>query len=420
MKRTEWDDFVLSAEGQHVLARLYGKNSKTQTERWAQILREVPEDRDIHLFSAPGRTEIGGNHTDHQHGRVLAGAVDLDIAAAAYAVEEPVIRYISKDFAVKPVDLTDLSVRADEVNTTESLIRGIAAAFRERGYRIGGAVIRAESEVLPGSGMSSSAAFEILIATVLSGLYNENRVTPVEKAIMGQYAENVYFGKASGLMDQTASSVGGCVAIDFADPASPVIEKIEFDLEKYGLSLVLTDCRQSHADLSDEYSLIPSEMNAAAAVLGKEHLAGTEMDELLAHAAEIREKCGDRALLRAFHFVNETERAKKEAEALKEDDLQRFLDLVKESGRSSWNYLQNVSVGSDTEHQSLAVGLMLSEYILADRGAWRVHGGGFAGTIQAFVPDDIKERYIGLMESVFGKDCCYDRQIRNDGGIMIV
>ena len=419
MKAGNWNSYIDSDEGKAVFEKLYGRRAESQKERWGKLASHFDADQDIHLFSAPGRTEIGGNHTDHQHGRVLAAAVDLDIAAVACASDDNTVRYISEDFSVKPVDLGCLEVQAEEVNTTESLIRGIASAFVQRGYQVGGAVICAGSEVLPGSGMSSSAAFEVLIASVFSGLYNDDKVDPVEKAIIGQYAENVYFGKASGLMDQTASSCGGCVAIDFKDPAAPVIERIGLDLSSYGLSLVLTDCRQSHADLSGEYSLIPGEMNAAAQVCGYEHLDGVDMELLLSKAAEIRETCGDRALLRAYHFINETQRAKQEADALRNGDIEGLLDLVKASGRSSWMYLQNVSVGADPVHQSLAVGLMLSEQVLKDEGAWRVHGGGFAGTIQAFVPDHKKQEYINAMESVFGEGCCYDRQIRADGGVML-
>ncbi len=421
MNVQQMQDWLKDSEGAEKLTKLYGEKAlKHQQERWNTLLARFEGDREnVSLFSAPGRTEIGGNHTDHQQGRVLAAAINLDTAAVASKNDDMVIRYTSSGFTVKPVDLRDLSVREDEVNTTESLIRGIAAGFVQRGYQIGGFDITAESDVLPGSGMSSSAAFEVLIGTALSHLYNEGKVSPVEIAIVGQYAENAYFGKGSGLMDQTASSCGGCVAIDFGNPADPVIETLKWDLHEDGLALVLTDCKQSHADLSGDYTEIPNEMNAAAKVCGYEHLNMVDMETLLNNAVRIREACGDRAFLRAYHFVNETERARLEAEALKQHDTRRLLSLIRESGNSSWKYLQNISVPRDITHQSLAVGLALTDMVLKERGASRVHGGGFAGTIQAFVPEDLLAGYITTMESVFGKGCSYVLQIREEGGICV-
>ncbi|MDO4192418.1 MAG: galactokinase family protein [Erysipelotrichaceae bacterium] len=411
---------LLMSEGTP-LNKVYSEHElKEETKRWTALLDHfTDQDADVHLFSAPGRTEIGGNHTDHQNGRVLAAAISLDTAGAACKTDDMKVVYESLGFTVNPVDLTDLSVREEEKNTTESLIRGIAAGFVNRGYKVGGLKIYAESQVLPGSGMSSSAAFEVLIGTIFSGLYNEGKVTPVEIAIIGQYAENVYFGKGSGLMDQTASACGGCVAIDFDDPAHPQIERLDWDLERDHLSLVLTDCKQSHADLSGEYTEIPEEMFAAARICGAEKLHKVTMEDLLKHAGEIREQAGDRSFLRAYHFLNETNRAKQEADALRAGNTGELLRLIKESGTSSWKYLQNISVPADRKHQSLAVGLALSEEVLKDRGAYRVHGGGFAGTIQAFVPDDLLESYISLMESVFGKGCSYVLRIREAGGVMI-
>ncbi|NCB32783.1 MAG: galactokinase, partial [Erysipelotrichia bacterium] len=327
--------------------------------------------------------------------------------------------YQSGSFKVEPVDLTDLAIHQDEVNTTESLIRGIGAWFKHHDHKVGGFSMYAESDVLPGSGMSSSAAFETLIGTVIDSLYCHDEVDAIEIAKAGQYAENVYFGKASGLMDQMASSVGGFVTIDFADKDNPIVKRVDYDFNTSGHVLILTDCKQSHADLSDEYSLIPNEMKAAARIMGHEVLSQCTMDGLINHAAEVRTQCGDRAFLRAYHFLNETERVVDEVDALNHHEFDSFLKLVKESGQSSYMYLQNVYPPSDRMHQSLAVGLALSEQLLQGKGAYRVHGGGFAGTIQAFVPEDISDAYQKRMSAVFGEDCCYVLQIRSEGGIRI-
>ena len=340
--------------------------------------------------------------------------------AVVIRTDDNVIRYASKGFEVAPVDISDLSIHPEEANTTESLIRGTAAGFVKAGYKAGGFCAYAESDVLPGSGMSSSAAFEVLLGTILNELYNDGSISPEFVAKNGQYAENVYFMKPCGLLDQMACSVGSFAAMDFADPANPVVEKVDFDPASYGYDLILTDCKASHAELSHEYAAIPLEMKQVAALLGQDVLGRCTMDELAAHTAEIREKCGDRAFLRAYHFLNETIRAKKEADVLRNKDIAAFLELVKESGRSSWMYLQNVNVNGDDKNQSLGVGLALSELVIGDNGAWRVHGGGFAGTIQAFVRHEDRDRYIRTMSAVFGDDACYILKIRGCGGIRII
>lgn len=405
------------------LEKLYGKERlESQKKRYVRILSKALEsygDVDAKIYSAPGRTEVGGNHTDHQLGRVLAASIDLDVVAIVVPTAEKVIAYSADAFSVKPVDLTQLDIKEEEKNTTESLIRGIAARFVQLGYTIGGFKCYAESDVLPGSGMSSSAAFEILIAEILSSLYNEEKVDPITQAMIGQYAENVYFGKASGLMDQMACSVGGFVTIDFYDAKNPKVKQVPFALGEAGYELILTDCKQSHADLSDEYSKVPSEMKDAAKVMGQEVLSRCTMEDLLKHAKEVREACGDRAFLRAYHFLNETDRVTREVNALMNHELSTFFDEIKASGLSSFMYLQNVYPPNDSKHESLAVGLALSENFLKEEGAWRVHGGGFAGTIQAFVPIAKASDYIHLMESVFGKGCCYALQIRSVGGVEV-
>lgn len=373
-------------------------------------------DREAVFFSAPGRTEVGGNHTDHQLGAVLAAAISLDIACIAVKTEDQSIIYTSDAFTVNPVDISDTAIHPEEQNTTEALIRGIAAGFRIRDYKTGGFSCYAESNVLPGSGMSSSAAFEVLIGTILSHFYNDGNIDPVEIAKCGQYAENVYFMKASGLMDQTASSVGGFVAIDFYDKENPRITPVLCDLDAYGYDLLITDVKASHADLSDEYSLIPQEMKLAAGLLNQDVLSRVTVDDVASHAKEIRETFGDRTFLRAYHFVKETERAKQEKEALENKDIKHFLSLVNESGRSSYMYLQNVLVKGEDRNQALALSLALSDYVLGSEGAFRVHGGGFAGTIQAFVPKAKTKEYIAVMESVFGEGCVYVLKIRSAGG----
>ena len=414
---------VLAGEYDGELSGLYGATQVSkQKERYAGICDEAEKrfgNAEACFVSAPGRTEVGGNHTDHQLGKVLAAAIDLDIAAVVAPREDMIVSYKSDGFEVKDIDLNDLSVHEEERNTTESLIRGIAAAFAHTGYVLHGFNCYAESNVLPGSGMSSSAAFEVLIGSIFSFVFNDRKVDPVQIAKYGQFAENKYFMKGSGLMDQMACSVGGFVAIDFYDEKDPVIEHVDYDLSAHGYDLIITDCKASHADLSDEYSLMPQEMKAAAHVMGQDVLSRVTMDDLLANAAKIREQCGDRAFLRSYHFLNETKRAEDEKTALVAGDLPRFLSLVKESGRSSFMYLQNVKANGIDKQQSLAVGLAVSEHVLGDDGAWRVHGGGLAGTIQAFCPMHKTESYIKTMESLFGSGCSHIVRIRGVGGIKI-
>ena len=405
------------------LTRLYGPSHLSQAkDRYISLLlnaRQAFGDHETRLFSAPGRTEVGGNHTDHQLGRVFAASISLDVAAAVIPTDDNIITYVSDGFTVKPVDITDTAIHPEEKNTTEALIRGVAAALKDRGYRIGGFSCYAQSDVLPGSGMSSSAAFEVLIGTILNGLYNDGRIPSMDIAKCGQIAENRYFMKGSGLLDQMACSTGSFAYMDFGDPDNVIVEKVDFAPADYGYDLILTDVRASHADLSDEYSLVPSEMKAAAAVLGKDVLGTCTKQEVIDHCRQIREACGDRAFLRAYHFVCETQRAKDEADALRHGDFKEFLKLVRESGRSSWMYLQNISAPGSSKDQAIATALALSESLLQENGAYRVHGGGFAGTIQAFVPQKDTESYIALMESVFGEGCCYVLSIRECGGTEI-
>lgn len=368
------------------------------------------------FFSAPGRTEIGGNHTDHQHGCVLAAAVDLDIFGAAAKNDSRIIRIFSEGYGMEEISLDDLEVKKEEINTTASLIRGVASKITQMGYTLGGLDMYTVSNVLKGSGISSSAAYEVLVGTVINALYCENKLTPVEIAQIGKYAENVYFGKMSGLMDQTASSVGGVVAIDFRDNANPVVRKLDFDFTKAGYALCIIDSGADHADLSDEYSAIPMEMRQVAVHFGKEVLREVALADFLTDMAAVREKAGDRATLRAYHFLKDNQRAIDEAAALEAGDFDKFLSLVKESGYSSFMYLQNVYVSGSVQHQEVAYALAACEAALAGKGAYRVHGGGFAGTIQAFVPQEMLAGFVEQMENAVGKGRCHVLSIRPAGG----
>lgn len=394
-----------------------------QRERYLDLLNgfsvNFDENREVALFSAPGRTEIGGNHTDHQRGCVLAASVNLDIIAAVSLNNQNVIRFQSEGFPLDVVDLNDITFQMSEYNQARTLIKGVTAKFIEMGYEIKGFDVYTTSNVLKGSGLSSSAAFEVLIGNILNGLFAQNKINDVEIAKIGQYAENVYFGKPCGLMDQMSSSVGGIVSIDFADTKNPIINKINFDFAKSGYALCIIDSGADHADLTDEYASIPYEMKNAAKVFKKDVLR--EVDEVVFYENLnlVREKCGDRTALRAMHFFEENRRAILEAEALKKKDLKKFLKLVNESGRSSFMYLQNVNVCGSSQKQELGLILALCDKILQSRGAFRVHGGGFAGTVQAFVPSDMLNVFKTKIEQVTGKGKCHVLSIRPVGGIKI-
>ena len=372
-----------------------------------------------YVFSAPGRTEIGGNHTDHQHGCVLAAAVDLETVATVWVDDSSLIQIDSEGYPVITVDLNELDVREDEKNTTASLIRGIASAFVQRGAKLSGFRAKVKSTVLPGSGLSSSAAFEVLIGTILNELFFEKKLSAIEIAQIGQYAENVYFGKPCGLMDQMASSVGGMVYIDFEDPEKPKVQKLEADLETFGYGLCIIDTGADHADLTDEYAAIPGELAQLCQFFGKKYLREIPKAEFVQKIPELRGKVTDRAILRAFHIYQENDRVRQQVEALRWDDIDAFLDLVKESGRSSWMYLQNITPAGAVQHQEVAVALALCETYLKGQGAYRVHGGGFAGTVQAFVPLDMLDSFKASIEAVLGENSCHVLNIRQEGGIRV-
>ena len=372
-----------------------------------------------YVFSAPGRTEIGGNHTDHQHGCVLAAAVDLETVATVWVDDSSLIQIDSEGYPVIAVDLNELDVREDEKNTTASLIRGIASAFVQRGAKLSGFRAKVKSTVLPGSGLSSSAAFEVLIGTIFNELFFEKKLSAIEIAQIGQYAENVYFGKPCGLMDQMASSVGSLVFIDFENPAQPMVEKICFDLAEAGYALCIIDSGADHADLTDEYAAIPAEMKQVCNFFGKDVLRQIPEEDFFSALSDLCRCVPDRAILRAMHIYEENQRVLGQVKALKENDVDTFLELVKESGRSSWMYLQNITPTGSIMHQEVAVSLALCKKLLSGKGAYRVHGGGFAGTVQAFVPLDMLDTFKDKIEAVLGKNACHVLNIREEGGIRV-
>jgi galactokinase len=374
---------------------------------------------ELHYFSSPGRTELGGNHTDHNHGCVLAASVDLDMLAVARARADRIVTVTSEGYDPIIVDFSDSAARMHEQGTPAAIIRGLAAWLERRSTPLRrGFDIAIDSEVPAGSGLSSSAAFELLIAAIFDD-FGGLGLSPVEWAIAGQFAENEYFGKPCGLMDQIACAVGGIVSIDFAEPAQPLISSIAYDFASRNLALAIVDTGSNHEDLTREYAAIPNEMKEVAAIFGKQTMREVEKADLVARAAKIRAQCGDRAFLRAWHFVHETARPALMQDALERNDLASYLSLVRESGRSSWMYLQNIHAG-DPRQQSLAVALALSEDLLGSEGAWRVHGGGFAGTIQVYVPEPEFPAFSGRMEAVFGRGCVRRLNIRPFGMCRII
>lgn len=377
-------------------------------------------DKEVALFSAPGRTEIGGNHTDHQHGCVLCGSLNLDMLACASRSSTMTIRIYSDGYSDVEVDLGILSPLENEFNTTAALIRGVAARVTQLGYSVQGFDAYIVSDVLVGSGMSSSAAFEVLIGNIINHLFCGDELDSVEIAKIGQYAENHYFGKPCGLMDQTASSVGGIVSIDFADSAQPIVRKINYDFIESGYALCIVDTGSSHADLTDDYAEITREMGAVAQHFGKDVLRDVPEVNFRTAIPVLREKCGDRAVLRAIHFYEENNRANNEANALERGDLDQFLALVNASGISSTLNLQNIWSVSAPKCQAISVSLAIGRRLLGGKGAIRVHGGGFAGTIQAFVPYDILNEFKSGMEDLLGAGKCQILRIRPQGGCVVL
>ena len=373
-----------------------------------------------YVFSAPGRTELSGNHTDHQHGQVLAAAVNLEMLAWVKPNDSTIIRVMSEGYPMSVIDVSDLEIKEEEKNTTNALIRGVAAKFIQMGCEVKGFDAYVTSTVLPGSGLSSSAAYETLIGTIINHLYYGAKATAVEVAQIGQWAENVYFGKPCGLMDQTASSVGSVIGIDFADNSNPIVEKIDLDLTANGYALCIIDSGADHADLTDEYAAITVELKNVCRIFGKEFLRDVDEDEFYANIANVRQVAGDRATLRAMHVFAENKRVEAQKEALRANDFDTFLKYVTESGLSSWRFLQNVTPKGRDEYQEVAFALALSEKLLAGtKGVCRVHGGGFAGTIQAFVPLEILDTFKTEIEKVLGEGKCHVLSVRAEGGVLV-
>ena len=404
------------SDGVHAarLASLYccaPAETASEAARYAAVLDGLEKTFGSHaeagLYSAPGRTEIGGNHTDHQHGRVLAGSVNIDMIAAAAPNDKNQLRVQSEGYDLCVIDLNDLEARKEEENTTASLLRGECAAFTQRGAKLAGLDVYISSNVPKGSGVSSSAAFEVLIGVILNDCFMTEKVSPIAIAQIGQWAENVYFGKPCGLMDQMASSVGNIITIDFASPAKPVVEPVAVDFSKAGLALCILD------------SGIPAECRAVAAVCGGEVLRDVPFETFLAKLPECRRQCGDRAVLRAFHVYADNDRVAKQVAALHDGDFGTFLSLVNESGCSSWEYLQNVIPAGYKEHQEVGVTIAAAKHLLGDKGAVRVHGGGFAGTVQAFVPVEMLDEFKAGMEAILGEGRCHVLSIRPEGGAVL-
>ena len=417
-------EYLSGATDAHELMRLFGDESRPlerQAARYATLVaghgkRFRERNEDVWLFSAPGRVEVGGNHTDHNHGRVLAAAVNLDAIAAATPASEDAVTVYSEGYG-EPfrVDLSALDRKESEKETSAALIRGVCRAFRDRGYRIGGFNACVTSDVAVGSGLSSSAAFEVLIGTILNHLFNGGDVPPKDIALTGQYAENVYFGKPSGLMDQMTSAVGGLVTIDFEDPANPAVRKLDFDFASCGYDLVVVNTGGSHADLTPHYSAVATEMKAVAAALGKNVLREVSLEELMNSVKKLRGKVGDRAVLRALHFFADNERVARQVESLVSGEVETFLRLVNESGRSSWMLLQNLYAPEQPAEQGLPLALAVTERMLNGNGACRVHGGGFAGTILAFIPQDLTASYVEKMNDLFGDGAAQTLRVRSLG-----
>ena len=393
--------------------KIHAKQKEILDKGFLDAFGEVPE----RYFSAPGRTEIGGNHTDHQRGRVLAAAVNLDSVAAVRENGTSWIRILSKGYPQCEINVQELEPKAEEINSTPALIRGVAARFAQMGCQVRGFDAYCESTVLPGSGLSSSAAYEVLIGTIINPLFFGSKATPTEVAQIGQYAENVFFGKPCGLMDQTASAVGNLVTIDFFDKDRPDIRPVAFQFASCGHALCIIDSGADHADLTDEYAAVPGEIKAVAAYFGKEVLTQIDEGEFFAAIPALRKQCGDRAVLRAVHFYQENARVPKQVAALEQGDFAEFLKLVKESGYSSYMYLQNVIPAGYKQHQDVALALAMCEHFLQGKGAYRVHGGGFAGTVQAFVPFEILDDFRAGMDGVLGAGTCHVLSIRPQGGV---
>lgn len=400
-------------------------DASCQRERYMSVINGYAgifgDAEELALFSAPGRTEIGGNHTDHQHGCIIAGSVNLDVIAAVSFNNENIVRIKSKGYPMDEVSLDDLEIHKEEYDKAISLIRGVLKKISSMGYEIKGFNAYTESNVMKGSGLSSSAAFEVLIGTIVNGLCANNEISPVEIAKIGQFAENVYYNKPSGLLDQMASSVGAVVAVDFKDNDAPIVRKVDFNLSDYNHSLCIIDSGADHADLTHEYAAVTEEMRLVSEFFGKKFLREVPKSDFMANLKDIRKAVNnDRAILRAIHYYNDSDRAVAETEAVEKGDFAEFCKLNRESGRSSFMYLQNVYASSMPKSQAVSITLALCDEILGDKGSFRVHGGGFAGTVQAFVPNDMVDEFKSKIEAVLGEGMCHILSIRPVGGYRLI
>ena len=427
MNTTALKEYILSGKADTKLRRLYGSsNVALQKERYAKAIDKFTElfgdSEDVRIFSVPGRTEVSGNHTDHNRGRVLAASIDLDIIAVAAADDSGYIRVKSEGFDMDEVAIDVLEPDPATYFTSGAIIKGMCKGFENEGNKYTSFHAYTTSNVYKGSGLSSSAAFEVMVGNILRTLCGE-KVSDIEIACISQYAENVFFGKPCGLMDQLACAVGGFIAIDFENPGKPKIESVKFDLSKAGYSLCIVDTGGNHADLNEDYASVPAEMKQVAKFFGKSVLREVSKNDLIASMPALREKCGDRAILRALHYINENKRVLIQTEALKKHDLETFFALVKESGDSSFKFLQNVYTTKNVNEQGLSLALELAEEYLSRMTvpcACRVHGGGFAGTIQAFVPSAYSQGFAALMELLFGEGKCHILHVRSEGAICII
>lgn len=406
---------------------LYGADQiAMQKERYISAIEGFVEEynapeADVQIFSVSGRSEISGNHTDHNNGKVLAGAINLDVIAVVSVRNDNIINIKSEGFPKDTIDITNVKPTEEHYFSSYALITGMCDGFNEKGFNIGGFDAYTTSNVFKGSGLSSSAAFEVMVGNILNHLYNDGKVDNVEIAKIAQFAENVHFGKKSGLMDQMACAVGGFINIDFKDTKNPIIKKIDFDLNKYGYYLYIVNTGGNHADLNDDYSSVPEEMKSVARFFGKEVLREVKYSDVIENAAALREKTGDRAILRAIHYLNENDRVDRQVSALEKGDIDAFFADVIASGMSSFRFLQNVYTTKNVAEQGLSLALAVSEQILlGKKAAWRVHGGGFAGTIQAFVPSCASDEYKKEIEKVFGKGNCIALRVRNEGAIKVI
>lgn len=419
MNTTQLKQNILNGKFDKEFTMLYGETENARArylEAVDEFINLYGERDNIRLFSAPGRTEIGGNHTDHQHGLVLAGSVNLDVIAIVSINDDGIVRIKSKGYRMDEVDTNDLDKKEDEIGRARSLIRGVLAAFRNNGYNIGGFDAYTTSNVLKGSGLSSSAAFEVLVSNVVNGLYNEHKVDAITMAKYSQFAEREYFGKPCGLLDQMASSVGGFTYADFNDPANPIVEKINLDLAESDHTLCVVDTGGNHANLTDDYADITLECKAVSNALGVEFLRDADEGEFYENISEIRKKFGDRAILRAMHVFNENKRVLTQKAALKRGDFNTFFVTVKRSGESSYDLLQNVYSPSNPKEQAISLALNVTKQFLNGRGAYRVHGGGFAGTIQCYIPNKMFDDYKKIIEAIFGEGACVKLFVRPVGG----